>query len=89
MQCRFRVVSKLTGQLLKLEFVADNFFVMHHANTYETAQKLNNLIVKVRPQDTDKIEEATKLIKKHVDIEYIIQSMKKSMGSISQMAEVS
>jgi BioD-like phosphotransacetylase family protein len=63
--------------------------ILVNENTYETAQKLNNLIVKVRPQDTDKIEEATKLIKKYVDIEYIIESMKKSMESYSQVAEAS
>jgi len=46
-------------------------------NTYETAQRLNNLIVKIRPEDTKKIKEATKLIKAHVDVEYIIDSVKK------------
>jgi BioD-like phosphotransacetylase family protein len=62
--------------------------ILVNANTYETAQNLNNLIVKIRPQDTDKIDEATRLIKKHVDIAYIISSMKKSMETFSQVVEV-
>jgi hypothetical protein len=47
-------------------------------NTYETAQKLNNLIVKIRPEDTEKIREATKLIKKYVNIKRIIEKLKES-----------
>jgi BioD-like phosphotransacetylase family protein len=45
-------------------------------NTYETAQKLNNLIVKIRPEDTDKIKQATSLIKKYVDVESIISRVR-------------
>ena len=44
--------------------------------TYEIAKKLNNLIVKIRPEDTDKIERATSLIKKYVDVELIISRVK-------------
>ncbi len=47
--------------------------IMVSRNTYETAQKLNNLIVKIKPNDTGKIREATALIKKYVDIEKIIK----------------
>jgi hypothetical protein len=49
-----------------------------HMNTYDMAQKLNNLIVKIRPQDTEKIDEATSLIKKYVDCEYIIDKIRQS-----------
>lgn len=44
--------------------------------SYETAQKLNNLIVKIRPEDTVKIKQAQSLIKKNVDIEGIIKKIK-------------
>ena len=49
-----------------------------HMNTYDMAQKLNNLIVKIRPQDTEKIAEATNLIKKYVDCAYIIDKIRQS-----------
>jgi BioD-like phosphotransacetylase family protein len=44
--------------------------------TYETAQRLNNLIVKIRPEDTDKIKQATSLIKSYVDVESIISRVR-------------
>ncbi len=50
--------------------------VMVKETTYETARRLNNLIVKLRPEDTDKIERATSLIKKYVDVEGIISKVK-------------
>jgi BioD-like phosphotransacetylase family protein len=63
--------------ILKLVSATNIPFILVQSNTYETAQKLNNLIVKIRPEDTKKIKEATKLIKEHVDIDYIIDSVKK------------
>jgi len=50
--------------------------ILVHENTYETAQSLNNLIVKIRPEDSDKIHEATKLIKKYVDVQGIIDRIR-------------
>jgi BioD-like phosphotransacetylase family protein len=50
--------------------------IMVKETTYETARRLNNLIVKLRPEDTDKIKRATSLIKKYVDIEGIISKVK-------------
>jgi BioD-like phosphotransacetylase family protein len=49
-------------------------------NTYETAQKLNNLIVKIRPEDTEKIKKAKSIIKKHVDIEEILKRINRKAG---------
>ncbi|KPJ88863.1 MAG: hypothetical protein AMS17_03975 [Spirochaetes bacterium DG_61] len=62
--------------ILKLVKRTNIPILLVHDNTYETAQKLNNLIVKIRPEDTDKIHEATKLIKKYVNIERIIERLK-------------
>ncbi|MBN2322628.1 MAG: AAA family ATPase [Spirochaetes bacterium] len=50
--------------------------IMVQETTYETARRLNNLIVKLRPEDTDKIKRATALIKKYVDVEGIISRVK-------------
>ncbi|MFW6137696.1 MAG: phosphotransacetylase family protein [Spirochaetota bacterium] len=50
--------------------------ILVEKNTYETAQRLNNLIVKIRPEDTDKIKEASDLIRKYVDVEKIIEQVK-------------
>lgn len=46
------------------------------SHTYETAQKVNNLMVKIRPEDTEKIKEAENLIQEHVDIERILERLK-------------
>jgi len=64
--------------ILKLVRRTNIPIILVKEHTYETAQKLNNLIVKVRPQDSDKIEEVFSLIKKYVDIDYILDYIKKS-----------
>jgi len=64
--------------ILKLVRRTNIPIILVEEHTYETAQKLNNLIVKVRPQDSDKIEEVFSLIKKYVDIDYILDYIKKS-----------
>ncbi|HUT65270.1 MAG TPA: AAA family ATPase [Spirochaetota bacterium] len=43
---------------------------------YEIAQKLHNLIVKLRPEDTEKIDRAASLIRQYVDVESIINKVK-------------
>lgn len=65
--------------ILRLIKRVDIPIILVNTNTYETAQKLNNLIVKIRPEDTKKIREATSLIKKHVDIEKIIERVKSTL----------
>ena len=62
--------------ILKLVKKTNIPIILVNDNTYETAQKLNNLIVKIRPEDVDKIQEATKLIEKYVAIEHIIKNIK-------------
>jgi len=62
--------------ILKLVRRTNIPIIMVQEHTYETAQKLNNLIVKIRPEDSEKIEEVFSLIKKHVDIEYILDYVK-------------
>lgn len=67
--------------ILKLVRRSNIPIILVKENTYETAQRLNNLIVKIRPEDKDKIEEATCLIKKYVDIKEIIKRVKEYENS--------
>ena len=64
--------------ILKLVKRTNIPMILVKETTYETAQKLNNLIVKIRAGDSDKIKRAEGLIKKYVDIESIIDKIKKS-----------
>jgi BioD-like phosphotransacetylase family protein len=41
-------------------------------DTYTVAAKLENLICKIQKSDKDKIQEASRLVKKHVDVEAIL-----------------
>ncbi len=61
--------------ILKLVKRTNIPMIMVSNQTYETAQKLNNLIVKIRPEDTEKIRDATALIKKYVDIDRIVEKV--------------
>jgi len=61
--------------ILKLVKRTNIPMIMVSNHTYETAQKLNNLIVKIRPEDTEKIRDATALIKKYVDIDRIVEKV--------------
>ena len=45
-------------------------------DTFTTAQKLTNLIVKIRPQDTEKIETVKRVIKEHVNIDAILERLR-------------
>jgi BioD-like phosphotransacetylase family protein len=44
-------------------------------DTFTTAQKLATLIVKIRPEDTEKIETVKRVIKEHVDIDSILERL--------------
>lgn len=74
--------------ILKLVRRANIPIILVQENTYETAQRLNNLIVKIRPEDKDKIEEATCLIKKYVDIKEIIKRVKEYENSLKEYDKV-
>jgi len=43
-------------------------------DTYTVAAKIEHLICKIQKTDMDKIEEATQLVKAHVDVNYIIEN---------------
>jgi BioD-like phosphotransacetylase family protein len=58
--------------ILKLVRRTNIPMILVKENTYEAAQKLNNLVVKIRSEDTGKIKQARAIIKKHVDIEEIL-----------------
>jgi len=47
-------------------------------DTFTTAQKVTNLLVKIRPADIEKITAVKELIKKYVDIDYIIRKLRMS-----------
>jgi len=74
--------------ILKLVRRSNIPIILVKENTYETAQRLNNLIVKIRPEDKDKIEEATALIKKYVDIKEIIRRVKEYENSSKEYDKV-
>jgi len=59
--------------ILKLVRRTNIPMILVKEDTYETAQRLNNLIVKIRSEDTGKIMQARTIIKKHVDIEEILK----------------
>ncbi|MBN1837179.1 MAG: AAA family ATPase [Spirochaetales bacterium] len=45
-------------------------------DTFTTAQKMTNLIVKIRPEDDQKIETVKRVIKEHVDVAGILESLR-------------
>ena len=44
-------------------------------DSYEVASKVHDLIVKIQPADTAKIELVRNLIDKHVDVQKILKSL--------------
>ena len=70
--------------ILKLVRRTNIPMILVKENTYEAAQKLNNLIVKIRTEDTDKIKQARTIIKKHVDIEGILQRTRDYQETVSK-----
>jgi BioD-like phosphotransacetylase family protein len=46
-------------------------------DTFTTAQKLTNLMVKIRPEDTAKIETVKRVIKEHVSIDAILERLRR------------
>lgn len=49
-------------------------------DTFTTAQKMANLIVKIRPEDTEKIATIQRVIKEHVDVEAILDRLRSRAG---------
>jgi BioD-like phosphotransacetylase family protein len=45
-------------------------------DTYVTAQRINNLIIKIRPGETDKINQVKRLIKENVNIDLLLEKVK-------------
>lgn len=43
-------------------------------DTYTVAGRIEHLIIKIQKTDTDKIKEATRLVKKYVDVKGILKS---------------
>ncbi len=52
-------------------------------DTFTAAQKTTNLIIKIRSEDTEKIETVKKMIKKYVDIDAIINKLRAGVGLYS------
>jgi len=50
--------------------------IMVKDDTFTTAQKITNLIIKVRAEDEEKIKKIKELIKRYVDIDLIIKKIK-------------
>jgi len=50
--------------------------ILVNTHTYETAQRINKLMVKVRPEDHEKITKIKELVKEYVDIEMLIDKIK-------------
>lgn len=50
-------------------------------DTFTTAQKITNLIIKIRPQDKLKIDTVKQMVKQYVDIKAIVDKLKEYCGS--------
>jgi len=49
--------------------------ILVNDDTFTTAQKITNLIIKIRPNDTEKISKIKKIFKEYVDIEFIVNKL--------------
>ena len=49
--------------------------LLAHADSYEVASKVNNLIVKTRPADAEKISLIRNIVAKHVNVKKIVDSL--------------
>lgn len=49
--------------------------ILVNDDTFTTAQKITNLIIKIRPGDSDKISMVKEIIKEYVDIDYIMNRL--------------
>jgi BioD-like phosphotransacetylase family protein len=47
-------------------------------DTFTTAQKINNLIIKIRPQDKEKIATVKRMIKEYVDVKGLMERLSES-----------
>jgi len=50
-------------------------------DTYATAQKINNLIIKIKPEEREKITSIKRMIKKYVDIDLLIRKVKDAVSA--------
>ncbi len=80
----------LTGGIMPndtvMKFVekADIPVILVNTHTYETAKMLNNLIVKIKPSDTEKIKEAEEVIKEYVDVDMLLEKAER-LTSINRL----
>jgi BioD-like phosphotransacetylase family protein len=47
-------------------------------DTFTTAQKIAGLIIKIRPQDAEKIATVKRMIKEYVDVEALLERLNKT-----------
>jgi len=50
--------------------------ILVNEDTFTTAKKINNLIIKIKPEDTEKINTVKEMIKKYVDVDEILGMIK-------------
>lgn len=50
-------------------------------DTFITAQKVHNLIIKIRPEDKEKINTVKKMVKQYVNVEAILERLKEDLPS--------
>lgn len=71
----------LTGNLLPHKTImnlikqANIPVLLAESDTYSVASRIHDLMVKIRPQDKEKIEAVKKLIDKHVDLDKILERL--------------
>ncbi|MFH1578337.1 MAG: AAA family ATPase [Candidatus Omnitrophota bacterium] len=71
----------LTGNLLPHKTILDMLaqskipVLLAKADTYTVASRINDLMVKIRPQDKKKIESVEKMIKKHVELDKLFDRL--------------
>ncbi len=58
--------------VLRLAQQVDMPLIVVSEDTYNTASKINSSVFKIRPEDTAKVMEATRLVNRYVDVEKIV-----------------
>lgn len=61
--------------ILKLIKETNIPIILVNDDTFTTAQKITNLIIKIRPGDSDKISKVKEIIKQYVDIDLIVSRL--------------
>ncbi|MBN2535564.1 MAG: AAA family ATPase [Spirochaetales bacterium] len=61
--------------IMKLIRKTDIPIILVNDDTFTTAQKITNLIIKIKPEDSDKISRVKQIIKEYVDIDLILNKL--------------